>query len=274
MNQTNKETAFKEHILERKGCPIHYWLGGKGGRPLVVLTHGACVDHRSFDRLAPLLTEKYRVLTWDVRGHGLSQPMGGEFSIPLAVEDLLAIMDELGEKKALLVGHSNGSYIGQEMAFRHPEKVQAMVIADGTCITWPRTAMEIKIVYGSNGLMKLLPFESLKTLGLPAFSAKKEVRDYVYNAFSMLDKAGYLEIWKGATACLHPEAGYQIRQPVLLMHGENDATGDIRKIAPQWAAGLPNCRYEVIPNASHMAPLDNPQRFNQLVMDFLAKWAK
>ena len=274
MNQTNKETTLKEHILERKGCSLHYWVGGKNGQPLVVLTHGACVDHHSFDALAPVVAEKYRVMTWDVRGHGLSQPMDGEFSITRAVEDLLALMDKLGEEKAVLIGHSNGTYIGQEMAFHHPDSVKAMVIADGTCITWPRTAMEIKIVYGSNGLMKMLPYESLKTLGLPAFSAKKEVRDYLYNAFSMLDKASYLAIWKGATACLHPEPGYQIQQPVLLVHGENDATGDIRKIAPKWAARLPNCQYEVMRDASHMAPMDQPETFNRLVMEFLEKWAK
>jgi 3-oxoadipate enol-lactonase len=160
------------------------------------------------------------------------------------------------------------------MAFRHPDNVQAMVIADGTCITWQRSFMDKALVRGSNWIMRLMSFESLKTLGLPAFSALKEVRDYIYNAFSMLDKPTYLAIWKGATTCLHPEPGYQIQQPVLLVHGENDQTGDIKKIAPAWAAGMPNCQYEVIPNASHMAIMDNPEFFIQLVMDFLAKWAK
>ena len=60
---------------------------------------------------------------------------------------------------------------------------------------------------------------------------------------------------------------------MLLVHGENDQTGDIKKIAPLWAAATPNCQYEVIPNASHFAILDNPDYFNQLMMAFLAKWA-
>ena len=50
-------SQFEAFILERKGCPIHYWLGGSEGRPLVVLTHGACVDHRSFDGLAGVLAK-------------------------------------------------------------------------------------------------------------------------------------------------------------------------------------------------------------------------
>ena len=89
-------TQLSESVLERNGCPLHYWTGGSDGKPLVVFTHGAGVDHHTFDRLVPLVAEHYRVLTWDVRGHGLSRPMGQNFSVPLAVEALLAILDALG----------------------------------------------------------------------------------------------------------------------------------------------------------------------------------
>ena len=80
-------------------------------------------------------------------------------------------------------------------------------------------------------------------------------------------------LWNGVISSLHDDPGYQITQPVLLVHGENDQTGDIKKIAPAWAAAMPNCQYEVIPQASHFAILDNPEVFTQLVMTFLAQWA-
>lgn len=267
------ESLTEELILERKGCPIHYWVSGVEGRPLVVFTHGACIDHRSFIPHARAAAREYRVLNWDVRGHGLSQPVGQPFSVPLAVEDLLALVDQLGYQKAVFIGHSNGTYISQELAFRHPERVQALVIADGTCITWPRSAVEQWMVRASAPFMKLLPFETLKTISLPYFSDRKEIQKYIYEAFSMLTRQQYIDIWTGATACLHPEPGYWISQPTLLIHGDNDRTGDIKKIAPAWAAAMPNCQYEVFPNALHMAPMEYPELFNQLVMAFLAKWA-
>jgi 3-oxoadipate enol-lactonase len=264
---------FSEQILERRGCPIHYWIGGPEGRPLVVLTHGACVDHHSFDPIAPVIAQQYRVLNWDVRGHGLSQPMGEAFSLTLAVEDLLAIVDLLGYEKAVFVGHSNGTYISQELAFRHPERVQALVIADGTCITWKRSAFESWIVNVSGDVMAWMPYETLKTAGLPLFSNKKEVRDYTYAAFSMLSKKDFVTIWRGITTSLHAEPDYHITQPMLLMHGDQDRTGDIMKIAPLWADREPNCEYVVIPNASHFSTLDNPDYFNKLLLDFLSRWA-
>ncbi|HTX92296.1 MAG TPA: alpha/beta hydrolase [Anaerolineales bacterium] len=269
-----KESSLQENILERKGCRLHYWAGGAESRPLVVFTHGAGVDHRSFDLQVKVAAQKYRVLTWDVRGHGLSQPVGEPFTIPLAVEDLLAILEKLGCKKATFVGHSNGTYISQELAYRHPEMVQALVIADGTCITWPRSGFDRWILRSSNGIMNLLPFETLKKFGLPYFSARKDVQEYIYEAFSMLTKPTFIAIWNGVTSCLHDEPDYKITQPMLLVHGDKDQTGDIRKIAPLWAAATPNCQYEVIPNALHLAPMDNPEFFNLLLMDFLAKWAK
>lgn len=267
------ETSMTDFKLERKGCPLHYWVGGPENRPLVVFTHGACVDHHSFDPVIPVVAERYRVVNWDVRGHGASQPMGEPFSLPLAVEDLLAIVDHLGFDKAVFVGHSNGTYISQELAFRHPERVQALVIADGTCITWPHTAFENWLVHISGDLMGIFPYETLKKSGLSQVSAKKSVQDYTYRAYSQLSKEDFLRIWIGLTNGLHAEPDYKITQPLLLMHGADDAMGDIKKIAPLWAKREPNCQYVVIPNARHFAVLDNPQFFTNTLMDFLGKWA-
>lgn len=268
------ETPLTAHVLERQGCPLHYWVGGPAGRPLVVFTHGAGVDHHSFDPHLPVVAERYRVLTWDVRGQGQSQPMGEAFSLPLAVDDLLAIMDQLGHDQAVLVGHSNGTYISQELAFRHPERVKALVVADGTCITWQRMAFENWLVQVSGDLMALFPYETLKKAGLPAISADAGIQAYAYRAYSLISKADFVTIWKGLTRGLHAEPAYKIRQPLLLMHGDGDTLGDIRKIAPSWARREPNCQYVVIPNARHFAILDDAPFFTRTLMDFLERWAQ
>jgi 3-oxoadipate enol-lactonase len=266
------ESQFGEKVLTRKNCPIHYWLSGPNNRPLVIFTHGAGVDHRSFNLIIPSVEKEYKVLNWDVRGHGLSRPMGETFSIPLAVEDLLAILETMGYKEAAFIGHSNGTYISQEFAFRFPKMVKAIVIADGTCITWPRTIIDKIVLKSSTPIMSLLPEQTLKKAGLPYFSNRKEVQNYAYEAFSMIPKKEFLEIWNAAASCLHDEPNYRITQPMLLIHGDNDQTGDIKKIAPLWAKQSQNCQYEVIPNAMHLAPMDNPEVFNRLVIEFLHKW--
>jgi pimeloyl-ACP methyl ester carboxylesterase len=88
----------------------------------------------------------------------------------------------------------------------------------------------------------------------------------------MIPKPEYITLCESMAECLHSEPGYRITQPVLLVHGDQDRLGDIAKIAPRWAAREPNCRYEVIPNASHMAMMDNPEVYNRLLLDFLSQW--
>ena len=110
-------TTSVQYVLERAGCSLHYWLTGPDDRPLVVFTHGATVDHEMFDAQVSVIAQHYRVLTWDVRGHGQSQPMDHEFTIRTAVEDLVAILDLLGYKTATFVGFSMGGSIIQELVF-------------------------------------------------------------------------------------------------------------------------------------------------------------
>ncbi len=110
-----------EHTLTRDNACLHYWTGGPVSAPLVVFTHGATIDHHEWDATLPLVGERFRVLAWDLRGHGLSRP--GTFSIPSAVDDLLALMNAVGAEQAVLVGHSIGGNVHQEVVFHHPERV-------------------------------------------------------------------------------------------------------------------------------------------------------
>jgi pimeloyl-ACP methyl ester carboxylesterase len=69
------------YVFEYRGCPLHYWLTGPQDAPLVVFTHGADMNHESWDGIVPLAAQRYRVLTWDVRLHGLSRPGGEPYTV-------------------------------------------------------------------------------------------------------------------------------------------------------------------------------------------------
>src|SRR5450759_2950060 len=113
-------------ILQRGETAIRYWLDGPDGAPLGVLTHGATADHTMFDDMVPVLAARYRVLRWDVPGHGLSQPLPGDFGMDRLVADELALIETAGERRAVLVGQSMGGNLAQEVVFRHPDRVAAL----------------------------------------------------------------------------------------------------------------------------------------------------
>jgi 3-oxoadipate enol-lactonase len=264
---------FETTVFEYQGCRLHYWLGGPGDRPLVVFTHGVTMDHRMFAAQVEAMSPHYRVLTWDVRGHGLSQPLGETFSIRQVVEDLLALLDRLGHDRAVLVGHSMGGYVSQELLFRHPERVQALVTIDSTCLTLKHPGLIALGMRLSPWWFRFYPYRLFRWQAARGITVTSEARAYVDEVLARLSPSQFVRMWAAVVNCIHPEPGYRITQPVLVTHGADDPIGFglMRQQAQAWAARDPNCRYVVIPAAGHNAHQENPAFFNVLLLDFLRR---
>lgn len=264
-----KAPDTSRHVLERAGCPIHYWLTGPADHPLIVFTHGATVDHHLFDAQVPIIAQQYRVLTWDVRGHGLSQPIGSGFSIRTAVEDILAILDLLDRQQVILVGQSMGGNIAQELVFLHPERVRAVVAMDCACNTFKLSALEKYSVDLSPTILRLYPYELLLRQAAQRSAVTPEAKQYIYQASRQISRENYITILAETTLCLHYEPDYKITQPLLLLRGDADNLGNFKKVMPLWAKRDPHSRYIIVPHAGHGANMDNPKLVNRLLLDFL-----
>jgi pimeloyl-ACP methyl ester carboxylesterase len=256
-----------EAILNRNGCPIHYWTGGKADAQLVVFTHGATIDHHEWDATLPLVAENYRVLAWDVRGHGLSRP--GTFDFIEARADLLALLDTLGVQQASLVGHSMGGNLHQEVVFHHPERVQALVMLDCTW-NFQQLSASDKFWLGLAGpIFKLYPYKTLIDQSLAVTATSEESRQLLRKSMQLLTKKEYVQILMQTSLCLHYEPDFRINKPMLLLLGDLDKTGNIRKVMPLWAKH-DGVKLVVIPNARHAANFDQPELFHKQLLDFLS----
>ena len=263
------QVVLAPHSLERDGCQIRYWTVGGVDRPLLVFTHGAWCDHHMFQAQLEVVAEHYHVLLWDVRGHGLSRPSTTRFSIRVAVADVIAILDHLGRSHATFIGQSMGGNISQEVLFLHPERVRALVLIGCSCNTCNLSPLEQFSLRLVEPLLHLYPAEMLKQQSVRASAVKAEVQAYLKTAFNTYSKNELTAIILATTQAFHYEPKYQLRIPVLLTHGQFDATGNIRKHAPKWSEQMLNCQYVVIPEASHCANQDNPTFFNALLLNFL-----
>lgn len=268
--QSKSDYWGEPSVLDRSGSLIHYWAAGRKDAPVVVLTHGASMDHRMFDeQLAVLLDAGYRVLSWDIRGHGISKPIGTEFSVSLVVEDLIAIINQLDIDEVVLIGQSFGGYVSQEFLFRYPERVTALGVIGATDITKVPPKLENIALRLSPYLFRIWPNGHLRRTIAEQTAETEAAKRYAYNATSQLSKREFVTVWKAVATALHSEPGYIIKKPFLLTHGELDKTGTISRDAPSWAEKEPNCRYEVVPNAGHNANQDNPDFFNRVFLEFL-----
>jgi pimeloyl-ACP methyl ester carboxylesterase len=273
MDYKHTPAGLTGHILERQGCPIHYWLGGPEDRPLLVMMHGATVDHRMFNAQAADLMGDYRVLVWDARGHGKSQPIGDGFDILTCARDMLAILDSLGVEKAILIGQSMGGLIGQHLYRTAPERVRAMVVIGTTPIAKGYPKMEVLALKATMPLFNLWPYKHFIKTVANAIGLKQETRDYALEAIAQIEHRDFLTIWKAVTLIVDekgiPEFVHDI--PLLLIHGDADKSGTIARDMPLWAAWEPDVTYDVIPNAAHNANQDNPEAANKIIREFLSK---
>jgi pimeloyl-ACP methyl ester carboxylesterase len=264
-----KDLVITHHSITRSGTTLHYWLTGPVSRPLVVFTHGGGMDHHMFEEQLTLVAREYRVLLWDMHGHGQSQPMGmeGIFSLPTMVDDVLAIVDQEGYQQACFVGHSFGAYLPQELAFRYPERVTALVVIGGACLTQGLPP----------GLGEALQAEQTPLAGreFKSFLAEiagiqPRVKAYAKAACAPVTEETWLALTKAIPGFFHDDVDYRFLMPFLLTHGEQDVLTTGKQEA-EWARRESRCRYVVIPQAGHHAHQDNSEFFNAVLLDFLSQ---
>lgn len=258
-----------EQILPHSDYRLHYWIGGPASAPLVVFTHGATIDHHEWDATLPLVGEQFRVLAWDMPAHGLSRP--AVFSMAGALDDLLALLDAAGAEQAVLVGHSLGGNLHQELAFRHPERVRAMFCLDCTWNFQKLTRLEEFLLALAEPIFKLYPYQALVDQSLQASAVSKASQEVLRPAVLLHSKAEFIQILMAGSLCLHYEPGYTVGKPLLLMVGDKDTTGNIRLAMPAWARVEPDCELVIVPQARHAPNLDAPELFHARLMEFLKK---
>jgi len=213
--------------------------------------------------------EKFRVLAWDMRAHGLSRP--STFSMPGAVDDLIALLDTVEAEQAILVGHSLGGNMHQEVAFKHPKRVRSMFCMDCTWNFQKLTKFEEFMLSLAEPIFKIYPYQMLVDQSLQLTAVSKASQESLRPAVMLHSKEEFVKILMAGSVCLHYEPGYTVGKPLLLMVGEKDTTGNIRKAMPAWAKVEPNCELVIIPNAKHAPNLDAPDLFHACLMDFLMK---
>src|SRR4051812_5879537 len=118
-------------VLVRDGQPIHYELRGDGPRTLV-LAHNLMTDARIFDAHVASWARLGRVVAVDLRGHAGSAGITRSFSTADLADDVAAILDDLGARRAVMVGVSLGASTAMELVTRHPSRVEALVLMGGT----------------------------------------------------------------------------------------------------------------------------------------------
>lgn len=254
---------------------VSYTDLGSDNRQVIIFIHGFPFNKTMWNDQLEALKENYRVIAYDIRGFGSSNPGQSDFTIDLFADDLINLMDALKIKKAIVCGLSMGGYIALNAIGRYPKRFEALVLSDTTCM--PDTP-EIKA-------KRLLAIENVMEKGvenyaeaslknffaIESFTQKQEeiglVKTMILNTpKTSICKALIAMCDRNETESILPE----IKVPVHVMVGEQDT------ITPLASAQFMNLRIKnsslsIITQAGHLANIDNPTEFNDQLRKF-ADW--
>jgi pimeloyl-ACP methyl ester carboxylesterase len=249
------------------GVQVSYTDSGGAG-PVVVFSHGILMDGSMFDAQVAALSPAYRCITWDQRGHGDTGLVSESFTYWDSAGDLLAILEVAGVDDAVLVGMSQGGFVGQRVALTHPERVRGLVFIDS------QAGLEAE--------------EAGPLYRQMAENWAKEGYDEAVAAFvadlilGPADHEPWLEKWRGLPQEQVLQPTYtlleredltdrlgEITAPALVIHGTADMAIPMA-LAERLATGLPNCRGLVpIPDAGHASNVSHPDPINRAIAQFL-----
>ena len=261
----NTAELLSPHTLLREGCPLHYWVGGRAERPWLIFMHGVTMDHRIFNAQVEALAPHYHGLAWDARGHGKSRPMGAGFSLERCAKDM----------QAILCGQSLGGYIARHVYRLASARVRALILIGTTPIAKAYYRPEIWPLKASLPLFRLWPYGHFTQTMARVHGRRPDVQAHMLQAARQIPRANFLTIWQAISLAVDEQGDPALRFDVtlLLLHGDHDRAGTIRRDMPQWARQEPRATYQVIPDAAHNANQDNPEFTNRASPTFLPKAA-
>jgi 3-oxoadipate enol-lactonase len=253
---------------------VSYNDEGENGAPVIIFIHGFPFNKSMWDKQFKALKENYRVIAYDVRGHGNSDAGKGDFSIELFANDLLSFMDALKIDKAMLCGLSMGGYIALNAVEKYPDRFDALILSDTTCVADTPEVKEkrMKAIESIKkaGVEKYAE-ESIKNLFAPeSLSTKKEeiaaVREMIVNTSKQSLYKTLKAFYERKETCSKLK---DINIPVLIMVGKED------KITPPEAAQMMHEKIEdsilyIIENAGHLSNIENPFDFNNQLEEFFS----
>lgn len=261
------------HNINVNNISVSYIDEGPIHDQTIILIHGFPLNKSMWDKQIEEFLHNYRVIAYDIRGHGNSDAGDVDFSIDLFVKDLLGLMDKLEIEKAIVCGFSMGGYIALNAIENYPERFNALVLCDTNC-----TADNAE---GKDKRLKTI--ESIKEFGLELYVEESIKKLFAPVSFliqleeimlvrDMIMKTSNQSVFKTLHALANRKATcsnlHKIKVPVHIMVGKEDEITP-PEVALSMHENIKGSTIHIINHAGHMSNMEKPKEFNNQFIEFL-----
>jgi 3-oxoadipate enol-lactonase / 4-carboxymuconolactone decarboxylase len=248
---------------------VFYRLEGRGDGPVLVLSHSIGTDHAMWSLQLPDLLSHFRVLRYDIRGHGASDAPKDDYSIEELGRDVLGLADALKISEFAFCGLSLGGAIGQWLAIHSADRVSRLILASTSPQFGPRSNWDARRKAVLDGGMAAIVDLAMQRF----FSSETLAQGDVYaqgvrRVILGTDPAGYAGCCAALRDADHTQHLRQIHVPTLLIVGERDVSTPWSGHGEILAREIPQAQVLHLP-AAHLSNLERPRTFTVALLDFL-----
>ena len=258
--------------IKIEGNLVNASLEGPESAPVVTLSHSLAAHLDMWRPQMPALAQHFRVLRYDVRGHGGTPPTPDAFGLRELAEDVRSLLSALDIPRTHFVGLSMGGMIGQQLAVDHPALLESLVLADTLSVYGPdKQAMwqeRIDAASGGHGMEPLVEPTINRWFTEPFREANPAEMDWVRSMIRATSPQGFIGCCRALMALNLTDQLPNVHIPTLVLVGRQDPTTPVSG-SEVITKALPNSRLVVIEDAAHISNVEQPEVFTEELMKFL-----
>jgi len=256
------------------GIRHFYRFDGNENKPVVLLVHSLGCDHSLWDRQATDLLPHFRVLRYDVRGHGASEATPGDYTIEMLAGDALALATKLGVERFAYCGLSLGGMIGQWLGANAPDRVTRLVLAN-TSAKFPAPGLieERRKVALAQGMKPFVDAAMQRGFLAESVAADHPFVASMRNVLLATDPVGYAGCCAALRDLDQVDLLGTIRVPTLVIGGDRDVSTPWPGFGEQLINSIPGAMSLVLP-AAHLSNLECPGQFSAALLEFFNRRAQ
>lgn len=256
------------------GVQLHYDEAGSGPET-VVFAHGLLFDRRIFEHQVAALSNRYRCIAYDLRGHGETEITRGGYDMDTLAEDAAALVEALDAAPCHFVGLSMGGFIGLRLASRRPELIRSLTLLDTSADPEPRENLpRYRLLNLAARLVGLRPLTG-------------QVMPILFGRTTMEERQDLVALWRDRVAGLSRRGATRavvgvierdgvadelprVRVPTLVIVGEED-TATVPEKSRRIRDGIERAELVTVPRAGHMSSIEAPEAVTRALEDFLGR---
>jgi 3-oxoadipate enol-lactonase len=254
--------------IDADGCRINVEVEGLEQGPVLVLSNSLATTLRMWDGQVKSMTQRFRVLRYDPRGHGRSGVPAGPYSMERLGRDVLAMLDALGIWKINWCGLSMGGMVGQWLGANVPERIERLVLSNTSSYFADKADRDHRLKLVREKGIAAFAAANMERWFTKGFRERSpQVVAWVQGMFAATPLEGYIACGKAVRDMDHRELLPKIRAPTLVIAGKHDPATPV-EASEYIKSRIPGAALTVL-DAAHLSNVEQPEAYTNAVLDFL-----